>query len=328
MALLGVQVAFAQPALTIRIPSNVVELGFQGQQGTTNQVQWIASLGQTNWTALTNIVLSSNQPVTIVQSGVTNQPQRFYRLSVTGLPPTNPHPDELVWIRPGSFSMGSPTNELNRSSREGPQMQVTLTRGFWMGIHEVTQFEYGTVMNSYPSHFQGFYLPVDTVTWHDATNYCTRRSTQEQAAGTIPTGYAYRLPTEAEWEYAARAGTSTRFSYGDDLDYGQLINYAWYGESGLGPNHSIQQKLPNPWGLYDMYGNVSEWCLDWYVSGGYLGGSVTDPKGPATGTKRILRSASTASFAQDCRSAFRDFSEPFLAFANAGFRVVLAPVVP
>jgi len=328
VAMLGAIPTLGQPALVIRTPSNAVELRFQGISGTTNQVQWVGSIGATNWTTLTNIALSSNQVITVLHKSVTNLSQRFYRLAISGMTPSNPHPDELVWIPAGTFLLGSSSNEVDRRSREGPQTQVTLTRGFWMGVHEVTQFEYGAVMNSYPSRYQGFYLPVDTVTWYDATNYCSQRTTQERAAGTIPDGYAYRLPTESEWEYACRAGTSTRFSYGDDSDYSLLINYAWYGESGIGPNHYIQQKLPNAWGLYDMYGNVYEWCLDWYVLGGYPGGSLTDPKGPVTGTQRVLRSGSTASLSRDCRSAYRDYFEPNVAFSNAGLRVVLAPIVP
>ena len=112
---------------------------------------------------------------------------------------------------------------------------------------------------------------METVSWYDATNYCGELTERERAAGRIATNSVYRLPTEAEWEYACRAGTSTRFSYGDDPGYTNLTNYAWYGDNSGGTTHPVGQKLPNPWGLYDMHGNVWEWCQDWW-SDTYPGG--------------------------------------------------------
>ncbi|HWN95061.1 MAG TPA: formylglycine-generating enzyme family protein, partial [Methylomirabilota bacterium] len=154
------------------------------------------------------------------------------------------------------------------------------------------------------------------------TNYCGLRTAQEQVAGTLPAGYAYRLPTEAEWEYAARADTTTQFSFGDG--YAQLDDHAWWGEAWGVRTHHVEQKLPNPWGLYDMYGNTFEWCWDWYAI--YPGGSRIDFKGPAAGTERILRSGSNQSDPRDIRSAFRARYAPTASAINLGFRVVLAPV--
>jgi formylglycine-generating enzyme len=137
----------------------------------------------------------------------------------------------------------------------------------------------------------------------------------------------YRLPTEAEWEYACRAGTRTRFSYGDDPDYANLTHHAWYGEPlASGTTHLVGGKLPNPWGLYDMHGNVSEWCQDW--EGAYPGGAVLDPQGPASGWVRVIRSAGWDYGPESCRSAYRNQGTPESAWIDVGFRVVLAPGQP
>ena len=163
------------------------------------------------------------------------------------------------------------------------------------------------------------------MSWSDATNYCALRTAQERAAGRIPANCVYRLPTEAEWEYACRAGTTTRFYYGDDPGYADLTNYAWYLDNSDGTTHPVGQKLPNPWGLYDMAGNVWEWCRDWYDL--YPGGSVTDPQGPGTGSKRLIRGGSWLRPGLESRSAnrVRFFDVPD---GSIGFRVVLAVAQP
>jgi formylglycine-generating enzyme required for sulfatase activity len=233
----------------------------------------------------------------------------------------------FVWIPPGTFTMGSPASEQDRDGDEGPQTVVTLTHGFFMGQHEVTQGEYQAVMGSNPSYFTGDATrPVDQASWNDATDYCAKLTAAERAAGRLPAGWAYRLPTEGEWEYACRAGTTTRLSYGDDPGYSQLNNYAWWGSNSGSTTHAVGLKQPNPWGLYDMAGNVWEWCSDWY--GSYPGGSVTDPRGATSGSYRVFRGGSWVFDGLRCRSAFRDSSTPDFRFIDIGFRAVLAPGQP
>ncbi|MGA3283718.1 MAG: choice-of-anchor tandem repeat GloVer-containing protein [Verrucomicrobiota bacterium] len=244
---------------------------------------------------------------------------QFFRL--VAIP--NPNPARLVWIPAGTFLMGSPATEQDRLPDEGPQTLVTLTRGFFIGRYEVTQGEYAAVTGVNPSAFAGdTNRPVERVSWNDATNFCLQLTAQESAAGRLPAGYAYRLPTEAEWEYACRAGTTTRFYYGDDPAYAQLANYAWYDANSGGTTHPAGQKLPNEWGLYDMSGNVWEWCSDWY--GPYAGGAVTDPHGPASSSNgRVIRGGSWFFGGWSCRSAQRHYSSPTNQLDQVGFRIVL-----
>jgi formylglycine-generating enzyme required for sulfatase activity len=223
--------------------------------------------------------------------------------------------------------LGSPPNEVDRDWWEGPQTVVTISRGYWMGKYEVTQGEYLSLMNTNPSTFPGDpSRPVEFVSWSDATNFCGRLTQRERTAERIPSGWVYRLPTEAEWEYACRAGTTTRFSYGDDPAYTNLTNYAWYNGNYNGTTHPVGQKLPNPWGLYDMHGSVWEWCQDWYEV--YPGGTVVDPQGSATGSYRGPRGGGAGQWDGDarfCRSAIRARSLPGFRASTTGFRVVLAP---
>ena len=228
--------------------------------------------------------------------------------------------------------MGSSKNEADRYPDESPQTEVTISQGFWMARHEVTQAEYLALMGTNPSHFQGdSQRPVDSVSWDDAVRYCEKLTQREREAGRLPPGQAYRLPTEAEWEYACRAGTATRFYYGDDPDYKDLANYAWYRQNAGFTTHPVGQKLPNPWGLYDMLGNVWEWCQDWY--GAYPGGSVVDPQGPAEpgmNRQRTIRGADYFNPPQHCRSALRgyDFIPKHDWPPDFGLRVVLAASQP
>jgi len=210
---------------------------------------------------------------------------------------------------------------------EGPQTRVTLTRGFFLGRYEVTQGEYLSVIGTNPSYFTGdTNRPVEMMNQYDATNYCAQLTARERLAGRLPAGWAYRLPTEAEWEYASRAGSTNRFSYGEDPGYAQLGNYAWYDPNSGGTTHAVGGKLPNRWGLYDMSGNVWEWCSDWY--GNYPGGSVTDPQGSSSGSYRVVRGGSWGHDGRLCRSAFRNGDYPSAGSFSIGFRVVLAPGQP
>ena len=168
---------------------------------------------------------------------------------------------------------------------------------------------------------------MEGVSWYDATNYCGTLTQQEGAAGRIATNSVYRLPTEAEWEYACRAWTSTRFSYGDDPGYYTNLNsYAWFGDNSEVRTHAVGQKLPNAWGLYDVHGNVWEWCQDRY--GDYLGGIAIDPQGPATGTNRVFRGGCWFNGPGYCRSASRNYIDPGYGYGFIGFRAVLAPGQP
>ena len=253
-------------------------------------------------------------------------------------------PPNMVWIPCGTFTMGSPDSELGRYSDEGPQTRVTLSQGFWMGKYEVTQGEYLAVMGSNPSYFQGGNLPVETVSWNDAVAYCAALTARERSAGRLPAGYGYRLPTEAEWEYACRAGTTTPFHYGNgnELRSGMAnfdghceyppcggSTYYCYNPSGiyLERTTSVGSYAPNAWGLYDMHGNVWEWCQDWW-SASLPGGSVTDPQGSLTGSYRVVRGGSWGDYASYCRSAFRGHGDPADWSSGIGFRVVLAPGQP
>ncbi|HXJ55824.1 MAG TPA: SUMF1/EgtB/PvdO family nonheme iron enzyme [Verrucomicrobiae bacterium] len=281
-----------------------------------------AVLGSTNLAAWSVLGTATNTlGRAVFQDGQANlSPQKFYR-GLLQSPPTN-----MVFIPPSTFLMGSPASELDRNTDEGPQTTVTLSRGFWIGKYEVTQGEYLAVMNTNPSVFLGdLSRPVSSVSWPDATNYCAKLTERELAAGRVPSGSRYRLPTEAEWECAARAGTSTRFSYGDDLAYASLPNHAWYASnSGITP-HPVGQKLPNPWGLYDMEGNVGEWCQDWFDL--LPGGVQTDPTGPVSSAsgRKVMRGGAYDNSQQSCRSAERSLfpAGAFLTDSDLGFRVVL-----
>jgi formylglycine-generating enzyme required for sulfatase activity len=250
-------------------------------------------------------------------------------------------PPSMVWIPPGTFTMGSPTTEKARGSDE-PEHTVKLTKGYFIGKYEVTQKEYQTVMGYNPSSFVGdLSRPVEQVTWNDAMDYCAKLANKEWSAGRLPTGWVYRLPTEAEWEYACRAGTSTPFHYGSDLRSG-MANFNGFGEyvGGTGlvnnPNGirlarttAVGSYQPNAFGLYDMHGNVAEWCWDSYESkpsgSGAIG--VTDPGGPNSGSDRVIRGGWYSSTAEQSRSAFRGSNgfPMYNSYKGLGFRVVLAP---
>jgi len=279
-------------------------------------------LGSTNLSTWSAVGVATNPLGSVnFHDVITNAPPRKFYRAVLQAPPTN-----MVFIPANTFIMGSPANELHRDVNEGPQTTVTLTHGYWIGKYEVTQGEYLSVMATNPSFFPGdLSRPISSVSWPDATNYCWMLTQRELAAGRISPGSHYRLPTEAEWECAARAGTSTRFSYGDDPDYASLTNHAWYYLNGGLTVHPVGQKLPNPWGLYDLEGNVWEWCQDWL--GDLPGGTVTDPQGPATNPIgwKVIRGGGYDFGESDCRSARRYFypNHPALNDTNLGFRVVL-----
>jgi len=321
--------------LNLQVVGRQAQIAVTGVPGTACQVQWTDTLAVTSrWSHLGHLVLS-NPPSLLTDLISSTGTCRYYRAVWT--PNTN-----LVWISPGTFVMGSPTDEPARFDDEGPQTQVTLSRGFWMRKYEVTGGEYQDLMTNNPSYAAAPYLPVDRVTWYDATNYCAILTARERSASRLPAGYEYRLPTEAEWEYACRAGTSTPFHYGNELRAGmacfnEKYEYPPCAPSGWhcwNPNgiswevpHPPGWYAPNAWGLYDMHGNTMEWCRDWY--GPYPGGNLLDPDGPATGARRVIRGGGQGSAALACRSAFRLKNEPAdRDLYHVGLRVVLAPTQP
>jgi formylglycine-generating enzyme required for sulfatase activity len=294
-------------------------LKITGTIGTLFRIEYRTGLSSADdWLLLQNIVLPSS-PYSFIDTNASGSPNRFYRVT------TAPRAPQLVWINPGTFLLGSPEAEQDRLSDEGPQTRVTISKGFWIGKYEVSQAEYLSLISVNPSSFLGqLTSPVDTVSWPEATNYCAKLTVQERQAGRLPQGYAFRLPTEAEWEFAARAGTATRFSYGDDPGYVTLDAYAWFGSNSGEASHPVGTRLPNPSALHDVHGNVWEWCMDWYASA-YPGGSITDPKGPATGAGRVIRGGSWKGLNRFCRSASRASSDPLIRNNYVGLRVVLAP---
>jgi formylglycine-generating enzyme required for sulfatase activity len=227
---------------------------------------------------------------------------------------------EFVWIRPGTFTMGSAQLEEPEVyngrpmgfTKEQPAHQVTLSRGFWLGKCEVTQAQWERVMGSNPSLFEGSNRPVEQVSWEDVQEFIGKLNQSDAQA-------EYRLPTEAEWEYACRAGTTTRWSFGDDGS--QLGEYAWWRGNSGESTQDAGKKKPNAWGLYDMHGNVREWCQDWF--GSYPSDAQTDPTGPASGSVRVFRGGGWRYDGPLClRAAFRDAGNPTFWAAYLGFRLV------
>jgi formylglycine-generating enzyme required for sulfatase activity len=216
---------------------------------------------------------------------------------------------KFVYIKPGSFMMGSPSSEPGRDDDETLH-QVTLTKGFYLQTTEVTQGQWKRVLGSNPSNFKncGDDCPVEKVSWSDIQEFIAELNRMEG-------GYKYRLPTEAEWEYAARAGTKGPYAGGLDA-------MAWYKDTSGGKTHAVGMKRPNAWGLYDMHGNVWEWCQDRF--GGYPSGSVTDPKGASSGAGRVVRGGSWYDDARRCRSAYRGRDEPGDRYDLLGFRLARA----
>jgi formylglycine-generating enzyme required for sulfatase activity len=208
--------------------------------------------------------------------------------------------------------MGSPEGEKGRYENER-QHWVTLTKGFYLGVHEVTQAEWKAVMggDNNPSHFKGDELPVDIVSWDNAVAFCRKLNAKE--GWSEDKGWRYQLPTEAEWEYACRAGTETPFHFGDTLS----TDWANYDRQKTTPVGSFNR--PNAWGLHDMHGNVWEWCADWYAE--YPEKDLTDPKGPKSGDDRVCRGGSWLNPVVCCRAASRDRYKPGAGYTYLGFRV-------
>jgi formylglycine-generating enzyme required for sulfatase activity len=225
------------------------------------------------------------------------------------------------WCPAGTFQMGSPESEKDRGDSE-TQHRVTLSRGFWMQETEVTQEQWESVMGNNPSNFKGGRLPVESVSWNDCQDYMRKLN------ALVSSDYEFSLPTEAQWEYACRAGSTTAYGFGESRE--QLKDYAWFGaygvEEGLtassgNTTNRVGQKKANGWGLYDMHGNVWEWCSDWY--GDYPVGSVTDPTGANVGSYRVYRGGCWSNNARRCRSADRGGDGPTVRSYGLGVRCSL-----
>ena len=226
---------------------------------------------------------------------------------------------ELIWLAPGEFTLGSPDNESGRDIDEGPQTRVSLTKGFWMGKYEVTQAQWNEIMGANLSRFSrvGAEAPVDQVTWEEAIDFCQKVSIREQRAGRLPEGYFYTLPTEAQWDYAARGGKT-------DSNVGKLDDIAWFQLNSKDSTHRVGQKLPNAWDLYDLIGNVSEWCFDWKDE--YPGNRVVDYCGPSSGSLKVYRGGNCLDSVPNCRISLRSGGDPTTRIDRVGFRICLREV--
>jgi formylglycine-generating enzyme required for sulfatase activity len=254
------------------------------------------------------------------------------------------------WIPSGWFMMGSPPDEEDvddedvddedvddedvddedvddedvddevvddEDAEDEAQHEVILSKGFFLAETVCTQGQWEAVMGNNPSAFKGQHLPVEQVRWDEAVDYCRKLTAKQRAEGSLPEGWEYRLPTEAEWEYAARAGTT-------GARYGELDAIGWYDGNSGSQTHPVSQKAANAWGLHDMMGNVWEWCSDW--SGDYPTGSVTDPMGPSSGSNRVSRGGSWFNVASHARSAVRNGGVPGFRYGGLGFRPALSSV--
>ena len=233
---------------------------------------------------------------------------------------------KLRWIPPGQFIMGSPPDELGRGANED-QVSVKLTRGYYLAETELTQAQWRLVNPENPSAFRGDHLPVETITWADARRFCDLLNQQQRKAGTLPKGYHWNLPTESQWEYACRAGTTAALHHGIDLtsvdnQCDHLEQVAWYQVNASGQTRPVAAKKANRWGLRDMHGNVWEWCRDSYVDR-HPGGS--DPW-INQGTDHVRRGGSAGYQARTCRAANRDGLEPSAKGNGLGLRLALVPL--
>jgi len=231
-----------------------------------------------------------------------------------GMEVTNSIGMKLRLIPAGEFMMGSPGDGFGET-----QHRVSITKPFYLGVTEVTQEQYQKVMGKNPSKFKGPQNPVENVSWRDAVEFCGKLSAMpaEKAAG-----HVYRLPTEAEWEYACRAGTTTAYSFGDDAS--RLGDYGWFDGNSDTSTHPVGEKKPNDWGLYDMHGGVYELCQDRY--GPYPSGSATNPTGATSGSYRVRRGGGWSYYARICRSASRSKNTPGYRFSDLGFRVLRSSI--
>jgi formylglycine-generating enzyme required for sulfatase activity len=225
---------------------------------------------------------------------------------------------EFVFIPAGSFIMGSDPDSVFGDRNETPPRKVEITAPFYLGKFPVTQKEWIAIMGDNHSFFQGDDRPVESVSWDDANSFIDKLNQREKTQG-------YRLPTEAEWEFSARAGSTTDYFFGDSQTL--LSQYAWHSGNSDGETHPVGEKDPNPWGLFDIIGNVWEWTGDWYGEDYYRNGPARDPLGPASGSDRVHRGCSCG-YSYLCRSAYRGFDSPQKRVDDYGFRLLFAGEPP
>ena len=327
----------------------VARLTVRGALGSLHAIEWAESLdGQAVWRSFTNITLLTAK-VEVLDLETPERVHRYYR-RVVETATDHPSFPGLVFVPPGTFIMGSPASEKGATYVNEILHTVTLTKGFWMGPREVTQGEYISIMGSNPSYFKNGVIalengsggrvtnellhPVEQVSWFDATNYCFKLTQRDQAERRIPANYFYRLPTEAEWEYACRGGTREAFSFGTAIRQGMAnFNTTLEYDSAIGDQpgtSSVRFRRtietgsysPNTFGLYDMHGNVWEWCFDWY--GAYPPGIVKNPRGATSGSARVFRGGAFDAFGSYSRAGNRENINPDFKGYDLGFRIVLA----
>ncbi|MEO2015380.1 MAG: SUMF1/EgtB/PvdO family nonheme iron enzyme, partial [Fuerstiella sp.] len=325
-------------------PANDIRfaLGIGAPEGVAIDVE----TGELSWDIVATAESGQHSVAIIATDNSGARAEARLQIQITkGKPITNSIGMTFNLIPAGEFMMGSPRDENGRINNES-QHDVRITRTFYLQTTEVTQEQYQQAMGTNPSYFKGKQNPVEQVSWDAAIVFCRKLS---ELPAEKSAGYVYRLPTEAEWEYACRAGTTTQYSFGDND--AQLGDYAWFGNNSgdkqidalkiwetvqdidnyseriLGNNcrsHPVGEKKPNPWGLYDMHGNLSEWCQD--LGAEYPSGSVTDPTGAASGSDRVFRGGSWFNSADYCQSADRGGFSPSYRIGSLGFRVVRSSV--
>lgn len=296
----------------IRIP-----LGFRAIQ-TANLVGWQGETAHPEYVKVVQAVARHiGEPVTQITepAGDTASPAPK---PVEERPPpelrwTNSLGIEFALIQSGEFIMGSDSGH----SDEKPPHRVRISQPFYLGVTPVTQAQWEKVMGSNPSHFKGdSQRPVESVSWDDVQKFITTLKAHEPS-------FTYRLPSEAEWEYAARAGSTANYCYGDDE--ARLGEYAWYKDNSGGTTHPVALLKPNAWSIYDVHGNAWEWVYDWYANYSIATADATavvDPFGSESGANRVLRGGGWASYAGNCRSAYRDYGDPGGATRGRGFRLL------
>ena len=220
---------------------------------------------------------------------------------------------EMLLLPSGAFTMGGDWDAEQADENELPQHVVLFERPFYIGKYTVTQSQWQALMDNNPSEFKGADRPVETISHGEACAFITCLNAQENTR-------TYRLPTEAEWEYAARAGSQSAYCYGDEIN--RLTEFAWFQDNSAGTTHPVGQLSPNDWGLHDMHGNVHEWCGDWYRRGYYAESPPQHPAGAPKGVARVLRGGDWGSEAWYCRCAIRSLSSPQRRSPRVGFRMV------